>query len=261
MSNSWPKILANFVAIPLFIILAFYYRPFIPVFETPDEPSHFSVVKYIADSGQLPEFPNQFREGPVPLIEPGVPEYYAPPFYYALMSLFIMDLETDAFFEQLFPNPDFERQRGLNFIDNYSSKNMYVHTAVNQPNATWVQAFGRIRLFSIFWGAMTVWAAVLIGKTLWPKGFWFLLPALLIVFNSSFLYLSNGVSNDPLLIALSSWLIYLAIFLSSRDITPRYFRIIIFVFLISFAFLTKHTAVIFAPMLLLVILEQDTWTR
>ncbi len=260
MRSYWLEFARNYLAIIVFLILAFYYRPFIPVFETPDEPSHFSVIKYIADSSQIPEFPNQFREGPVPIIEPGQPEYYAPPLYYMITSFFVADQDTDAFFDQLHPNPDFDRHRGINFADNYSSKNMYIHTAVNQPEAAWVNTFERIRLFSIFLSATAVFAAVLIGKELWPEGKWYLVPALLLAFNSSFLYISNGISNDPLLIALCSWLTYLAIVLLKKELNPVDLRFVIFTILISFALLTKQTAVIFIPVVLLVIREQKSWT-
>ncbi len=77
--------------LPLFLLLflllgGLYFRE-TPLLETPDEPSHISLVKYIADTGRLPpELASPPERGaPVPTIAPGPPRYYAPPLYSPMM--------------------------------------------------------------------------------------------------------------------------------------------------------------------------------
>lgn len=249
------------IVFALFVLLGIVYRQVTPLFETPDEPSHFSVINYIADTKSLPPFPARRMDGPVPLIEPGVPTYYAPPLYYALAALFIGNSETEGFFAAVQPNPDFARQRGINFNDSYSSKNMYIHLAEQrQPRAPWAEAMWRLRWLSLCLGASTAVSALLLGKLLWRDVRWAWLAASLVGLNSSFLYLSNGISNDPLLIAICSWSMLLLVWIGVKPSPKPGWRVALVVLLIAMGLLTKQTAAFLVPPALFVLVRQR-WGR
>lgn len=246
--------------VALFCVTATCYRQTTPLFETADEPSHFSVVKYIADTHTLPPFPTTIRTGPVPTVTEGVPSYYAPPLYYVLGALIVGDVPLGGFITAVLPNPDFANERGINFNDNYSSKNMYIHLAEQWDNSVaWGSAMWELRWFSLLLHSSVVVAALFVGGMLWPSSSWRWFPAGLIGLNSAFLYLSNGISNDPLLIALCSWCVVLWVSLLKRPSSQPDWRAGALIFLITAAFLTKQTAVILILPSLFVLYQQRQW--
>lgn len=245
----------------LFLSLSLRFRIATPLFETPDEPSHFAVVRYIAEHRRLPPFPTNIRTGPVPLIQPDVPAYFAPPLYYFIGAMVVADLEMEGFTTAVYPNPDFARQRGINFIDNYSSKNMYVHTSEQrEPRSGWANAMWRLRGLSLLLMLSSVWATYLTGRLLWSESRrelpW--LAAGIVGLNSSFLYLSNGISNDVLLIPICSWSILLMISLGKRPYQRWDWRLVGLIGLLVAGLLTKQTAVILLPPFFYLLLRRDS---
>ncbi len=208
-------LVSSIIVILAFLMLGWMYSQATPLLETPDEPSHFEVVSYIAANKRLPPLPKQFRTGIAPTVSTDVPYYYAPPLYYALSSWLVGDIDAERFAEIVVPNPNFARGLHISLGDDLTSKNMYVHVADQRvPYADWAVAFRRVRLFSLFLSAITVAGSIVLARLLWPMPIywcWRWVAVLLVAFNPTFLYLSGGVSNDSLLVAISTWSIVLMV--------------------------------------------------
>lgn len=251
----------------VFVCLSWTYRQQTPLLETPDEPSHFAVVNYIAQHGGLPPFSTETRSGPAPTVSPDVPNYYAPPLYYFLASRLVTQADTAEFAQAVIPNPNFARGLGLNLAAGPENKNMYVHTAVQWPShqAEWAVAMWRVRLFSLVLGMATIAGSFALARQIWPQNWrWQLTAVSLIAFNPTFLYLSNGVTNDALLITLCTWsFVLLGSLLQSNNPKVRW-REGALALLLGCAILTKQTGFILLPPALMVILaraRQQQWTR
>jgi 4-amino-4-deoxy-L-arabinose transferase-like glycosyltransferase len=221
---NWSRRHAGVLAILVaFGVLGVIYVRVTPLLETPDEPSHFSVVKYIADEGRLP--PHRLAPadtGPVPVILPGAPVYYAPPLYYAMGALLIADLDTGGFAQDVVPNPNWARGWAPTPGRSAENKNVYVQTAAQRPPyAGWAAAMMRLRLFSLLLGGLTVAGVYVLARELWPSASggtgqaWVLAATALVAFNPAFLFVTTGVTNDALLFALSAWALVLMVRLVS----------------------------------------------
>ncbi|MFZ1400213.1 MAG: glycosyltransferase family 39 protein [Candidatus Promineifilaceae bacterium] len=244
------------VAVCLFVALGWLYRQATPLLETPDEPAHFAVVNYIAQHHTLPPKPATTRTGPAPTVSADVPFYYAPPLYYGLASLLVGEADTGQFAQAVIPNPNFARGVGLNLGEGAQNKNMYVHTAVQTPPnlAPWAIALNRVRLLSLLFGGITVLGSWALARQLWPRQWrWQATAVALVLFNPTFLYLSNGVSNDALLIALCTWSFVLLVSLWQREDSAVGWREAALFLLLGCAILTKQTGFILLPPALLVL--------
>ena len=190
-----------------FVVLGIIYLQVTPLLETPDEPSHFSVVKHIADERRLPPARPAPPDMPdVPVILPGPPVYYAPPLYYALGAPLITGLDTAGFADAVVPNPNWARGWAPTPGRSPENKHIYVHTADQRPpRAGWAVAMRRLRAFSLLWGTVTVSGVHTLARTLWPRSNWALAATALVAFNPAFLFVTTGVTNDALLFALSAW--------------------------------------------------------
>jgi len=256
-SPSWRLLPA--ASLLAFVALAWLYRQHTPLLETPDEPAHFAVANYMAQHHTLPPWPDETRTGPAPTVSPDVPYYYAPPLYYFLASLLIGAGDTAEFAQAVIPNPNFARGIGVNLAAGPDNKNMYVHTAEQNPRhlASWAQAMWRVRLLSLALGLVTVAGSCALARQLWPTNRrWQVTAVALILFNPTFLYLSSGVTNDTLLIALCTWSFVLLGQLLASDDPAVGWREPVLALLIGAAVLTKQTGVILLPPALLVLGER-----
>ena len=250
----------------VFIFISREYRQQTPLLETPDEPSHFAVANYIAQNGMLPPRSDETRTGPAPTVSNDVPFYYAPPLYYWLSSWLIDQVDTAAFAQAVVPNPNFERGIGINLGAGAENKNMYVHTATQTPPnlATWAVSMGRVRLLSLVLGGVTLMGCWALARQLWPKNWrWQATAVSLVLFNPTFLYVSNGVTNDALLIALSTWSFVLMGSLLHPHHTKIGWREWLLALLLGSAILTKQTGFILLPPALLVMgykARQQQWS-
>ncbi|MCP4419785.1 MAG: phospholipid carrier-dependent glycosyltransferase [Chloroflexi bacterium] len=251
----------------LFTLLGWHYRQQTPLLETPDEPSHFEAANYIAQNRSLPPRPEVTRSGAAPTVSVDIPYYYAPPLYYLLASLLIDEADTAQFAQAVVPNPNFERGEGINLGSGSENKNMFVHTAVQREpfQAEWAASMWRVRLLSLFFGTLTIVGCYGLAQQLWPKKWrWRLTAVALVLFNPTFLYLSNGVSNDTLLISLSTWSFVLMGSLLQDEAAKIGWREWTLALLLGCAILTKQTGFILLPPALLLIVNkarQQQWSR
>lgn len=250
----------------IFACLGWTYRQQTPLLETPDEPSHFEVINYIAQHNLLPPRSSETRTGPAPTVSEDVPFYYAPPLYYLLAASLVGQVDSQ-FAQAVIPNPNFGRGIGLNLADGANNKNMYVHTAAQTPPnlAPWAMAMQRVRLLSLAFGLATVLGTWALARQIWPQNWrWQATAVALIVFNPTFLYISNGVTNDSLLIALCTWsFVLMGSLLQSHN--PKIgWREWTLALLLGASILTKQTGFILLPPALLVVVvraRQMAWPR
>ena len=243
-----------------FLVLGVIYISATPPLETPDAPSHLAVVKYIADHWRLPPAnPAPADAGPVPTISPGPPVYYAPPLYYILGATLIADLDTDGFVDGVVPNPNWARGWAPTLGRAPENKNAYVLTVDQRPPlAGWGVAMQRLRLFSLVLGALTVAGIFALTKQLTdqpdrqPKKFTNLATTAFVAFNPAFLFITTGVTNDALLIALSTW----AFVLMVRMVNFKFqiSRVMLLGLVLGLAALTKQSALVLMPVAALAVL-------
>jgi 4-amino-4-deoxy-L-arabinose transferase-like glycosyltransferase len=123
----------------------------------------------------------------------------------------------------------------------------------------------RVRLLSLAFGLATVLGCWALARQLWPENWcWQVTAVALIVFNPTFLYISNGVTNDSLLIALCTWGFVLMGCLLCNDNPQISWREWTLALLLGAAILTKQTGFILLPPALLTLLiraRQVQWSR
>ena len=241
-----------------FIPLGVLYLRATPLLETPDEPSHFSLVKYIADEvGLPPARPALPEAGPAPVILPGSPVYYAPPLYYVLGAPLIAGLDTAGFATNVIPNPNWARGWAPTPSRSSQNKNFYVHTADQRPPfAGWAVAMLRLRIFSLLLGGVTVGGVYALARTIWTTPVdtsWVFATTALVAFNPAFLFTTIGVTNDALLIALSTWAFVLMARLVSRGPDAGSGLVLSLGITLGLAALTKQSALAFVPAAILAV--------
>ncbi len=176
--------------------LAILYGAVTPIFETPDESTHFAVVQYIARTGRLPvQDPSQ----PTPWQQEGS----QPPLFY-LIAAPIADLVPGAL-DNPYPlarNPHAQIGIGLATINH----NLFVHTSDEAfPWYGAALAVHLIRLLSTLFGALTIVCIYRLARRLWPESpGWAALAAGFVALNPMFLFIDASVSNDALITALSA---------------------------------------------------------
>jgi 4-amino-4-deoxy-L-arabinose transferase-like glycosyltransferase len=240
------------LAIPIgFVALAAYYSVITPIFEAPDEPSHYFYVKHLADTATLPVVTLESEE-----LWAG--EGHQPPLYYALGALLTSWIDTsDA--EQLIKfNPHANIGRPLA----QGNKNVLIHSnKENWPYQGTTLAIHVCRLFSVFLGAITVFVTFLTGLELFPKRRSIALGAcLLVAFNPQFLFISGAVNNDSLVTTLSCLSVYTCIRLIKRG--PSIVGSLVLGLLLGLAQLSKLNSLTLWPLgLLTVVLTHVKYRR
>lgn len=207
MSATSPSRAADWLAAHLrslivagFVLVAFAFSFTAPIFEKNDEWRHFAFARHLSMGGELP------------VQQAGVDTAWLqigsqPPLYYALASLPL----------RLFNTSDYDAQSQPNQSPQYSAyapnnKNVLVITpekrAFNFRDTT-LAAFA-LRLLGIIAGVVTLWATWAIAMLLTQRRSIAALATAFTAFNPMFASVMTAVSNDALVIALSSvalWLI------------------------------------------------------
>jgi 4-amino-4-deoxy-L-arabinose transferase-like glycosyltransferase len=246
-----------FVILAIFLVLGVLYLQATPLLETPDEPSHFHLVKYIADEARLPPARAAPSDaGPVAVIAEGPPVYYQPPLYYLLGAPLISGLDTDGFARGVVPNPNWARGWAPTPGRSADNKHIYVLTKdQREPIAGWAAAMKRLRVFSLLLGAATVVGAYALAKTIWrhpDHRAYVLVATALVAFNPAFLFVTIGVTNDALLFALSTWAFVLMalLILSGSDASSAskgWALVALLGVVLGLAALTKQSALALLP--------------
>jgi hypothetical protein len=222
-----------------YVVLALSYVFDTPVFEKPDEDTHFAYVRYVSQTGALP------------VQQVGSPAAWAqegsqPPLYYALAAMVARSFDTS----------DFERLQAHNPYPSYApytpnNKNkLIIHDEKRPFNYRKSTAAAiALRMAGIVTGLITIGCAHVIALTLGVSRKVAGMAGLLIALNPMLLFITTSVSNDGIAIALSSVAVaYLVKLLSRRAITVQ--QAAICGLLIGLASLAKVSGLLLAPVAL-----------
>lgn len=179
----------------VFLTLGLVYGIVVPPFENLDEPGHFEVIRYIADTGRLPIHGTpeaeayQYRQ-----------EASQPPLYYLLSAVLvrIVGLQADdaptyiRFKTRVACGPDAPML--------YDNRSVFYHNP-HQEAFPWhgaLLALHVLRVWSTLLQTMTVVTTYFLARRLlgsWRVAF---LAAAIVAFNPQFLFTASGVNNDNL---------------------------------------------------------------
>src|SRR5690606_20913008 len=179
-----------------YVVLATTYSVVTPVFEGPDEFLHAGVVHYITETGQFP------------VQQPGVrtawdQEGSQPPLYYALAAALTVPLDTSDF--ESVHRRNRHGKYGLPFDRDNNNIALHIPQAERFPWRGAVLSVHLVRFMSVAFGAGTVALTYTLACTRWPDQQPVALLAMaLVAFNPMFLFVSGTVSNDNLLVMLST---------------------------------------------------------
>jgi 4-amino-4-deoxy-L-arabinose transferase-like glycosyltransferase len=206
------RLLALLVA--LFVGLGMTYAMVTPCFESPDEWSHLTLVRYLSAHRALPPRLLSFRRAVTRadmawhLEYHDPPLYYAPPLYYSLAAVLTSPswAEMDDLPYLMVPSPSWEAGWAPRPNSDPRNKNIYAHRAEETlAQSGTVRAVALLRLASLGLGAVTVLCTYALARLLWPSRPTLALgAATFVALNPQFIALSAGVTNDNLLNALFS---------------------------------------------------------
>jgi 4-amino-4-deoxy-L-arabinose transferase-like glycosyltransferase len=229
-----------------YIVLAFAYSVVNPMFESPDEEHHITYVRHLVERHTLPVM--SLNEMPS--------EKFQPPLYYALNALLTAAIDADDLYLRLERhNPYWGYAIGEVGRDN---KNKFLHDSAERFPYTGsgaALAVHLMRWLTLLWTGATVVATYLLGRELFPDQPAIALGATAFVaFVPQFLFTAGSVSNDGPTFALLSWIFYTLLREVRTGLSLR--QTVAEGLLLGLALLTKMTAMIAVPIIVLVGLIQ-----
>ncbi|BCX04624.1 MAG: hypothetical protein KatS3mg053_2562 [Candidatus Roseilinea sp.] len=176
-----------------FLALCVIYNVTLPMFEAPDEASHFRYAHYLAGERRLPDLKRDLPSH----------EVTQPVLYYALAALVIGPFDRSNLDRLVLLNPDwFDRSLNQGYA---GVRGQHIHThAEDWPYQGAVWAVRAARLLSSLLGAATIALVYLIARDIFAaptvndesRALIAHLCAALVAFNPKFIHISSVVSND-----------------------------------------------------------------
>ncbi len=238
----------------VFLGLGAAYALATPCFESPDESSHLTVVRFLSRHRTLPPLVRVPRHHPTPadvawyLSYHDPPLYYAPPLYYGIAAALTSWASMDDLPYLLVPSPIWEVGWAPQADHEPVHKNMYAHRAEETlTESSTVRAAYLLRLLSLGLGAVTVLCTYGIARLLWTDR-----PALalgaaaFVALNPQFIAISAGVTNDNLLTSIFS--LFLLGALRHMHQSSPWHRWAMLGGLAGLGLLTKQTALLLLPL-------------
>ena len=203
--------------LPLVLILGVYlplvlwYSVTVPIFEGPDESSHYKVAYGLLSTGHLPVL-NYAVSGE---------EEHQPPLYYALVASVLRLVDAGAADGFMLRNP----HAGISAVDSLGNKNAFLHgdPAERWPFRDVPLAVHMARLVSMAFGVLTVVATYGIGIGVFGRTRPGLAaaPAAVVAFTPQFVFISGAINNDSAVAAFSALVLWLVIAYGNK---PRSYR-------------------------------------
>jgi 4-amino-4-deoxy-L-arabinose transferase-like glycosyltransferase len=224
----------------IFIVTSLAYSTATGLWEGPDETGHFFFVRHVARTGGLPvqrfDQHNESHEG------------HQPPLYYVAGALLTFWIEMDDLPIMMRPNPNHLWKPGGH------EPNIMLHTAAERfPYHGTALAMHIVRVLSIAFGAVTVWATYAIGREIYANQRAVpLAAAAFVALNPQFLFLSGVVNNDNAVIAFCALTMLLLVRLLRRGPSHRGF--VLLGTFVGLALLSKQTAFSLGPLVAFVLL-------
>lgn len=205
MSNKFLKIF--FLAV---VIKGFVWTVLTPIFQVPDEPSHFSIIEFISEHGRRPQ-PRREVVTPIEVLAAADIVNFnwqiIHPVWHGYNSGWLVKLQELA--------PELRGQTNDNFFQTSLKRPpLYYYLAVPfylVGGHSFLGRFFSVRFLSLILHLLTVWLTYLAGKKIF-KSFWLgLTLASLIAFQPMLSFLAAGVHYDSLAILVATTFIYLAL--------------------------------------------------
>ena len=227
----------------LYLALAVTYSFVVPLWEAPDEPSHFLYARYLAQNGYLPS-PTYYAEDIAGSFEGdyilSIYEWHHPPLYYLLGALALRAIEPQHKLSApyVFPSidPDLAYQDSL-----------FVHQSKGPFDLSEDELGPRLlRLLSILMSMGTIWVTYQTARQIFPSEPLLALAASGVVsFIPQYTFISASVNSDNLANLLSA----LALLLTAKWITEEnsYGKTLRLGLLCSLALLSKTTTLFLIP--------------
>jgi 4-amino-4-deoxy-L-arabinose transferase-like glycosyltransferase len=200
----------------LFLLLGLSYSLFTPLFETPDEMSHFAYIKSLVDGQGFPGAPV------VVAVDRPSQESTQPPLYYLVSALFVRLFapESSDFQNYLQINPAFPYIAKI--VDN-DNKNLFIHETTGvSPFSGTARAVHVARLIALLFGALTVGATYRLACEACPEQKSIaLIAASVVAFIPQFVFISGAASNDSAAAATCALTLWLAVKSMRDGLTPK----------------------------------------
>jgi len=229
-----------------YLLLAVAFSVAAPMYEAPDEIQHVFYVKHLADGKGMPVLDvvsgrYWHEEGfpPRPYENIWSQEGGQPPLYYAVGAMLTAGIDTSGAESDLTLNP--HANIGEPLLP--GNKNRTVHsTSEDWPWQGMPAAVHILRLYSILLGLGTVYFTYRLTRLVLPNR-----PALalattaFVAFLPQFLFISAAVSNDNLIIFLSTLMLWLLVRTFGNDLgnTPSWRQAVVLGIVLGLALLSK----------------------
>jgi 4-amino-4-deoxy-L-arabinose transferase-like glycosyltransferase len=232
-------------------VLAITYSFATPLWEAPDEPSHYLYAEYLATHKSLPppQPPQQSR-----FFERGYAtslyEWYQLPLYYMLLAppLTLVNAVSPASIPQAMPqiNPDFTKG-AINLFNPTTDRSLESLFEAPGPRVA--------RLFSVLFGLLTLLATYRLALSISPGDKTTALAATgFMAFIPQFTFLTSYVSNDNLAILMSTLCMLTYSELLTQDNPLNWRQLLGMGLLVGLALLTKLSLLFLLPLALLCLL-------
>ena len=206
----------------------------VPIFEAPDEQSHWEIARYLYDHHRLPFYDSHLVEA------------NQPPLYYVLIAPFAKPTPWP-------PSGMFTDSQGR-YLPIYPPK-VWVNT---DPNFHKFWPIRKARLLTVLFSILAVVFCYLAGAELTRRPMTGFLAAGLMAFLPQFLYRGMNVSNDALVTATSAVALYAIVCVLQRGYSVRLG--VVTAMLIAMAFLSKVNAIsLVGPFGLAIVWERSPW--
>ncbi len=226
------------VVLAAHLLLGLVYAWATPIFEAPDEGTHFAVVHWLATGHALPVQDPGAEDGP------WHQEGSQPPLYYALAAALVSVIDMGDF-EQLYVPYPFT---GVGVPGTLHGVNLYRHPLAPQRLAGTLLAVTLVRGFSLLLSLGTVALTYTLALALFPDRAWLaLLAAALVAFNPMALFINASVNNDNLLMPASTAALLLTVRLMQPNRPRRVWLLVALGVVLGLAALTKISGLVLWP--------------
>jgi hypothetical protein len=244
----------------IYLLLAVAFGVASPVFEAPDELQHFAFARYLANTHTLPVLDESAMDAGQALY---AQEGAQPPLYYAIGAVIISGVPDSA--SPPAPNP----HANIGVPREPGNKNVFIHG----PDEAWPWqdaplAVHLLRLLSTLLGAGTVFFVWKIARGLFPhQEMLALAAAAFVAFLPQFLFISAAVTNDTLIIFLSTFILWLMLWWFGPDLSrsPGWAEALLLGMFLGFAALSKLSGLYLWGMVTLAylihLLSQRDWKQ
>lgn len=219
-----------------YLILAIAFSIASPIFEPPDELQHIYFIKYLKDTHALPVLETGGEAESALYRQEGG----QPPLYYALGAVLLSQVDMSSSSP---PKRNPHASIGEPLLP--GNKNVYLHGADELwPWRGVTLAIHLMRFFSILLGAGTVFFVWKIAQGLFPQRRSLTLAiAAFVAFLPQFLFISAAVTNDNLVVFLSTFVLWLSLRYFGPDfhLLPRWMDALLLGIFLGFAALSKLT--------------------